>query len=871
MGPCRRKGSGRAAAAAAQQQWKVGDLVLAKMRAVQIRCRPNYSFGCRLNAVTQWRCSYDSKLPLKGAPFGSFTPHNPVASIYLQKLRSMAMVTSQAQELERREFCYMFRSERGDLVKVVVVGAKGVNFVVHIEVLSGFEDQLLLSYETSRSASSQMVADAIPFFRNSSRRYTLDLVFDSRNAPFYLSFLLHFSSDAGAVGPGVTTHRKTNFCVPVGLGPGYPCSLGVSISDDGMVNFALFSRSGKSVILCLYDGNTEYPSLEIELDPYVNRTGDVWHVSLESIGDYVSYGYRCKGSVGKGGGFHEQHVLLDPYARMVGNLLPDEGKPMAATKFLGSLKKETIYDWGGDAHPRLRMEELVVYRLNVRQFTKDKSSGLPEDIAGTFTGVRKKVQHFKGLGVNAVLLEPVFPFDVQKGPYFPYHFFSVTDGYGQEGDASSSISSMKEMIKTLHAEGIEVLMEVVFTHIGEGGDGRSQLISFSGIDSSSYVFEGNTGSQISSLKCYNPIVQKLIIDSLRHWVVEFHLDGFCFVNSSLMARGEHGEHLSRPPLLEAIAFDPVLSKTKIIADCWSPLDRHYVEIQFPHWRRWAEMNMKFCTDVRNFLRGKGLLSDFATRLCGSADLFSSRGPAFSFNFVTKNFGLPLVDLVSYGNSKLASELSWNCGDEGPTNKNTVLETRLKQIRNFLFILFVSLGVPVLNMGDEFGYSTGGSPLYNDRQSIDWSILGTGFGMQITQFIAYLSSLRMRHNDIFQRKHFLKVENIVWYGSNQAEPQWDDPTCKILAMALKSERNPEMSSSSNGDLFICFNASNYSETVILPQRLEGNVWLRLVDTSLAFPMFFSNSSDSNLLKVEGLSSYELKPHSCALFEAQRITT
>ncbi|RZS03157.1 hypothetical protein BHM03_00033297 [Ensete ventricosum] len=835
----------------------------------------------RRNAVPHGRCSYNWEFSPKRASFGSPTSLNSVvratSPISLRQSRPMAVVSGKAQVLEGREFPYMFRSERGDLVKVVVVGAVGMNFAVHIEVLSVSQDEFVLIYEMSRSDPQRsLVADIekgigaviMPFTRNSSGRYTLDLEFDSAKAPLYLSFILHLCSDAGVVGSGIRTHRKTRFCVPVGLGPGYPAPLGASVSDDGMVNFSLFSRNAESVVLCLYEGKAEVPCLEIELDPYVNRTGDIWHVSMESIEDYVSYGYRCKGPVDKRRGFDRQHVLLDPYAKMVRNLISVRGDTMTPTKCLGSLDMEPIFDWSGDVHPRLPMEKLVVYRLNVGQFTIDNSSGLPEDVAGTFGGVSEKVQHFKELGVNAILLEPIFPFDINKGPYFPYHFFSVMDKYGQEHNAASAINSLKEMIKMLHSQGIEVLMEVVFTHSAEGGDANSRVISFRGIDSSSYYFvDKNVGSGTGRLlKCNNPIVQQLIIDSLRHWVVEFHVDGFCFMNSSLMARGQNGDHLSRPPLMEAIAFDPVLARTKIVADCWSPLDMSYMEIQFPHWKTWAEMNMRFCSDVRNFLRGEGLLSDLATRLCGSGDLFSSRGPAFSFNFVTKNSGLPLVDLVSFSNAELASELSWNCGYEGPTNNNTVLETRLKQIRNFLFVLFVSLGVPVLNMGDECGYSTSGSPMYGDRKPINWDSLGTGFSKQITNFIAYLGSLRIRRGDIFQSKHFLKVENIVWFGSNQSEPKWDDPTHKFLALALKSKKSFDVLNSNCGDLFICFNASNNLETVVLPGQSEGNVWLRLVDTSLAFPGFFSNSSDPNVQKAEGFSSYELKPHSCALFEA-----
>ncbi|XP_074581853.1 isoamylase 2, chloroplastic [Curcuma longa] len=828
----------------------------------------------RPNSMPHGRCSYKENLCPRAAVFGSPTSPTSVSCaaplISLRQQRIMAMISDLAQEMTTRELSYSFRSERGDLVKVVVVGAEGVSFAAHIEVFSSSDDDLVLIYQVARPSSSRSLVEdgksetsliGVPFARISFGRYALDLEFAFAKAPFYLSFLLHLSS--GDV--EIRTHRKTNFRVPVGFGRGYPAPLGVSFSDHGMVNFSLVSRTSEKVILCLYDEKAEVPSLEIELDPYVNRTGNVWHIAVESIEGYASYGYYCKESAERGDAFHAHRALLDPYAKIVRNLLPRQGEPL----LLGSLEKETLFNWDGDSHPFLSMEELVVYRLNVEQFTKGKSNGLSGDLAGTFVGVSKKVQHFKELGVNSILLEPIFPFNVEKGCYFPYHFFSVAHQYGEERSAASSSNSMKEMIKALHAEGIEVLMEVVYTHTGEG----CQVVSLCGIDSSLCynVDEGKHGSETNTiLKCNNSFVQELIIDSLRYWVIEFHIDGFCFLNSSLMSRGEHGNHLSRPLLMEAIAFDPVLSKTKIIADCWSPLKMSYKEFQVPHWNRWAEMNMRFCNDVRNFLRGNDHLGDFASRLCGSDDLFSSRGPAFSFNFVTKNFGLPLVDLVSFSGANLASELSWNCGAEGPTNTSAVLETRLKQTRNFLFVLFVSLGVPVLNMGDEFGYSTGGSPLYKDRKPIDWTREGTGFSRQIRQFIAFLSSLRVRRKDIFQGKHFLQAEKIVWYGSNQSQPQWHDSMSNFLAVILKSELKSDNSNSSIGDLFICFNASDQPETIVLPEQLDGSVWLRLVDTSLEFPGFFSSSSDTNVHEYQGSSSYELNPHSCALFEAEIST-
>uniref|UniRef100_A0A1D1YGB7 Isoamylase 2, chloroplastic n=1 Tax=Anthurium amnicola TaxID=1678845 RepID=A0A1D1YGB7_9ARAE len=633
-----------------------------------------------------------------------------------------------------------------------------------------------------------------------------------------------------------------------------PSASGISHHSAGIAGCGLFSP---------------YISLhwllrEAQAPPLKKIPCDIWHVSLENGNNYVSYGYRCEGTMLRNK--ESNRVLLDPYAKVLRNLSSDySGSP---SNCLGCLQKVPSFDWSGDVRLCLPTENLVVYRLNVGKFTQDISCRLPEDIAGTFCGLVEKVHHFKNLGVNAILLEPIFPFDERKGPYFPYNFFVPLSMYGPKHEGLSAINSMKEMVRTLHTNGIEVLLEVTFAHTAEGS--KSQAISFQGIDNLSYyVVDGGSGSGANNaLNCNSPTVQKMIIDSLRHWVVEFHIDGFCFVNATYFVECASKHHSSRPPLVELIAYDPVLSNTKIIADCWSPLDMSYHEINFPHWKRWAEMNSRYCKDVRNFLRGEGLLSNLATRLCGSGDVFSdSRGPAFSFNFIAKNFGLPLVDLVSFSRNGLSSEFSWNCGEEGPTNDSAVLEMRLKQIRNFLLLLFVSLGVPVLNMGDECGQSTGGSTLYSDRYPFNWDYLRTDFGLQIAQFIAFLSSLRRRRSDLIQRKAFHKVENIEWHGHDQSEPKWDDPSRKFLTLTLKAEKDEKQAISDKGDMFIVMNASDVKSTVVLPQVSKGYTWFLLVDTALTFPGFFSSGDDRDCHQFSGLDAYKLKPQSCALFEAK----
>ncbi|XP_020524297.1 isoamylase 2, chloroplastic isoform X3 [Amborella trichopoda] len=793
---------------------------------------------------------------------------------------------------------FMFRTEIGGQVKVVV-SQKSMNYVISVELISLTDvcyQNLELHWGIFRSDSSCWV------------------LLDSENSPSGTDLV-----------KSERTHRKTNFVVPVGIGRGNPLPLGVSLNDDGSTNFSLFSRNAENVVLCLYDENTAKPALEIELDPYINRSGDMWHVSLSSVRQYLSYGFRCKGAIlwDKGNRYHMRRILLDPYAKILGNFNYNEGGSVPLVKCLGRLYTETAFDWDGDTSPwkfklqpgiilcvpwlknylrqilsfwssklsqkfnhmphekkfravsflSIPMEKLMVYRLNVGRFTEDMSSLLPKDIAGTFLGVIQKLHHLKNLGVNALLLEPIFPFDELKGPYYPYNFFAPMNKYGPLRDGISACTSMKEMVKALHANGLEVLLEMVFTHTAEGGDSLCQTISFRGIDNSSYyIVDRNVESEGGNvLNCNHPMVQTMILDCLRHWVHEYHVDGFCFINSSSLAKGSDGELLTLSPLIEAIAFDPILSHAKIIADCWSPLDMQCKEIHFPHWKKWAEMNARFCYDVRNFLRGEGLLSNLATRLCGSGDIFSDgRGPSFSFNYIARNFGLPLVDLVSFSGSELSAELSWNCGEEGPTSTPVVLESRLKQIRNFLFILYISLGVPVLNMGDEYGQSTGGSTLYSNRKSFDWGSLRTDFGVQTTQYVTFLSSLRTKRSDLLQRKHFMKIEHLDWHGEDQSQPQWEAPSSKFLAVTVNTGDDETETRSNGGDLYFAINAHGSSECAVLPQVSNNMAWFCLVDTSLPYPGFFSMEGIPIDQPATSIAIYSMKPHSCTLFEARKIS-
>ncbi|KAF0922923.1 hypothetical protein E2562_002161 [Oryza meyeriana var. granulata] len=345
--------------------------------------------------------------------------------------------------------CYRFRTDDDGVVDVAVSGEEGDGgagaggYAVSVEVPClpgprGREGGLVL--RTSGSGEGVPLAPAA-----GGASLAAELSFDAPCVPFYLSFLL-----TDAAGAEIRTHRKTSFRVPVGVGPGSPAPLGMSRSGDGAVNFAVYSKNANAVALYLYASGDE-PALEIDLDPYVHRTGNVWHVSLASVEGYVSYAFCCGGI---------RRPLLDPYAKVIGdfvagNSVYDVGVTAPSMRCFASLASVPSYNWGRDRHPCLPLEKLVVYRANVALFTKDKSSGLPEDAAGTFSGLAAKIEHFRSLGVSAILLEPVFPFHQVKGPYFPYHFFSPMSLYSSEGSSVSAIKSMKDMVKAMHRNGIE--------------------------------------------------------------------------------------------------------------------------------------------------------------------------------------------------------------------------------------------------------------------------------------------------------------------------------------------------------------------------------------------------------------------------------
>lgn len=714
----------------------------------------------------------------------------------------------------------------------------------------------------------------------------MDLEFNAAQAPFAVNFVLYQPGSAGSSeGRWFRSTKDSNFCIPIGMGKGRPEPLGVTWERDGSVNFALYSRAAEGVVLCLYQGEEPDPSMEIDLEPSLHRTGDTWHVSLNGVGSFTRYGYRCKGEISweRGARFHSRHVLLDPYASIVASPVPGQEDWPSPAAALGLLAREDLsFDWEDDLPPSIPMEEMVVYRMDVARFTAGESSGVADVFRGTFLGVVEKVDHLVSLGVNTLILQPIAAYDETQGCYFPISFFAPMPSYGPGGDGQSACSALKLMVKELHKKGIEVIMEVVYSHTAEQRDDDPKTVSFRGIDNATYYIIDEFGQQViptfgggNAFNCNHPVIQQMIVESLRHWVDQYHVDGFCFINSGALVTGPHSQELSRPLLVEAIAFDPVLAATKLIADPCSPITGDCQVISFPHWGRWQEMNHMFSQDVRHFVRGEpAQLSNIATRFYGSGDLFSSgRSPCFSLNYVTAPYGFTITDLVSYSNDK---EFSWNCGEEGPSVEPLVTDCRMRQVRNFLVQLLLFQGVPTLTMGDEYGHSKGGSTEL-EVSPFQWNALELEVSQQLCRLIWSLVNFRSRRRTLLQRRTFLEPEALSWHGFLPDQPQWDNPDSNFLAVTIREPNSLVTSTSGKeealGDLYIALNSHHYAITVHLPIPSPGMSWYRVIDTNLSSPHDFTvDGLEVRLQTPDGLNSsssaaYEMAPYSFLLLEAR----
>jgi glycogen operon protein len=700
---------------------------------------------------------------------------------------------------------------------------------------------------------------------------------------------------------------------------GSPLPLGATLRRGG-INFAIFSRNATSANLVLFAPQTEDPALEFPLDARFHRTGDVWHIFVRGLDPGVEYAWRMDRRPNDAPQLHRfdpQALLLDPYAHDVtGGEIWGEG-PRCTPHRRNQRRCLLVsgdFDWQFDAPLNIPLADTILYELHVRGFTRHNSSDVKQP--GTFAALAEKIPYLTSLGVNAVELLPVFEFEeadhafadpATRRPllnfwgYNPISFFAPKASYAAARERSAEIREFKEMVRAFHAAGIEVILDVVFNHTAEG-DVRGPTLSFRGIDNETfYIVDPVTGAYHNytgcgnTLNCNHPVVRDLVIDALRYWVIEMHVDGFRFDLASILGRGRHGEVLANPPLLERIAADPVLSSTKLIAEAWDAAGLYQVG-SFPSWGRWAEWNGKFRDDIRRFLRGEeGFAQAVALRLAGSPDLYRDdpRNPYHSINFVTCHDGFTLADLVSY-NAKLNDangesnadgtndNFSWNCGTEGASSDQEILRLRRRQQRNFATLLLLAQGVPMLLAGDEFGRTQrGNNNAYcqdNDISWLDWRLAEDN--RELLRFFQRLIAFRKANSLVRTPRYFEWKDStaalspaappsaispfLTPHGVKLFQPDWR-PCSHSFALHFfdpKVERGCM-------NLYLAANAyweplpfqlpSPYSPLPQSSSPIPRSVsWLRFVDTSLASPNDIADPGKETV--VPAASAYSVGPRS-----------
>ncbi len=651
---------------------------------------------------------------------------------------------------------------------------------------------------------------------------------------------------------------------------GSPLPFGAWVVRGG-INFAVFSKHATEVRLVLYFGSDADSIMELPFDPRMNRTGDVWHMFVHGLDPGIRYCYRMDRVPNEAPLIHRfDHdlTLLDPYARaVVGGEVWDapagEGQSSLTKRHCALI--ESHFDWGLDRPLNIPLAESIIYELHVRGFTRHPSAGVSKP--GTFSGLIEKIPYLQSLGVTAVELMPIYEFEEQTNPRFnpftgerlvdywgynPVSFFAPNAAYSSNVLDSGPVDEFKGLVKSMHAAGIEVILDVVFNHTAEGGD-DGPTFGFRGIDNSIYyMIRPDTGEYLNysgcgnTLNCNHPVLRELVSAALRYWVTEMHVDGFRFDLASILGRGQDGTVLANPPLLERLAMDPVLADTKLIAEAWDAAGLYQVG-SFPSWGRWAEWNGKFRDDMRKFLKGDpGMVSALATRLTGSPDLYTgnSREPWHSINFVTCHDGFTLADMVGYNekhneaNGEWSRDgtndnYSWNCGAEGPTDDPEVRALRARQIRNALTLTVVAHGVPMLLAGDELGRTQqGNNNAYcqdNEVSWVDWKLAEEN--ADLLRFFRMLIRVRKRYKlmteGTFSPNPVEGDVRIEWHGVRLHQPDWSFESRSIAAHAHGIAKGEQK------HIYLIANSHWEPHTYELPVVPEW-VWTRSIDTSRPSP-------------------------------------
>ncbi|TMM38043.1 MAG: glycogen debranching protein GlgX [Actinobacteria bacterium] len=672
--------------------------------------------------------------------------------------------------------------------------------------------------------------------------------------------------------------------------------LGAEPDAEG-VNFSVYTEGATAVTLLVFaEHDSPQPVQVVELDPNANRSFHFWHVYLRGLRPGAHYAYRVAGPHDphdNGYRFDPDKVLIDPYARGVTKALWDRGAACVPGDNLATSMRATVidvddYDWEGDRPLNRPMHETVIYEMHVGGFTRSPSSGVYNP--GTYRGVVEKIPYLKSLGVTAVELLPVFMFDEREGDrilpegttltnywgYSPLALFAPHDGYCVSATEGTHVREFRDMVKALHAAGIEVILDVVFNHTGEGNH-LGPAVSFKGMANPVYYHLSPSDGQYymdysgcgNTFNCNHPIVEKLIVECLEYWVREMHVDGFRFDEGSILSRAPDGAPMAYPPVPWHIELTEELADTKIISEPWDAAGLY--EVGYAPGYRWAQWNDRFRDDVRRFVRGdRGLAGVLASRLAGSSDIYQAGGrlPINSINFVTAHDGFTLNDLVSYNGKHNEANgegnrdgndnnLSWNCGAEGPTADAAVEQLRERQIRNFATILMLSQGVPMIVAGDEVRRTQqGNNNAYchdSELNWFDWRLVGANAGL--LRFFSRLIGNRRRHAELHRARFFTGEVNergladISWHGCNLHEPGFDDPTTGVLAFTLGG-------ADEGTDLHAMLNMEDTALDFELPS-IEGRRWYRSVDTALEAPDDITDPGAE--VPVEG-ATYRVDAHS-----------
>lgn len=646
--------------------------------------------------------------------------------------------------------------------------------------------------------------------------------------------------------------------------PGSESPLGATLSADG-VNFSIFCTAENLSLLLFYDGKKK-PFQTITLDPLLHKTdSNIWHVFISNLQPPFEYMYKVTNSEGT-------FIVHDPYAKVLNT--PDTWNSEVAYRPKAVLPIPSPFDWENVKKPETPYKDWIIYEMHVRGFTRQPHSKVQGK--GTFLGLIEKIPHLLSLGVNAIELLPIFEFSERENKrrnskgkrlvnfwgYSTVNFFCPMRRYA----TAFPVHEFKTLVKELHKNKIAIILDVVYNHSAEQGH-LGRTFSFKALSKKSYYHldqEGNfknysgTGN---TFNCNNPATTKLIVDSLSYWAEEMQVDGFRFDLASVLTRGESGDVVKNPPVLKAIKKAPALKNSVLIAEAWDAAGLYQIG-EFPS--EWSEWNGRYRDNVREFIKGtSGKAGDFARALCGSSEIYSKDKPTKSINFITAHDGYSLCDLVSYQDkhnkengeqNKDGSNdnASWNCGHEGKTRDPEILALRERQMKNFLLALFVSLGIPMFLMGDEYAHTRkGNNNPYCQDNDLNWFLWDKLEENQtFFQFVRNLIALRKEKKDFFCRDTFLSDKDVFWHGKTPSNPDWSAQS-RFVAYTLKDPHN-------KSDLFIAFNANYDPISFTLP---EGN-WIRKIDTSLKSPQdFIENGQEGSLLE----KTYQLSPYSSFVAE------